>query len=256
MSISNCRLTPNDYFDHRWGSDEVNVERASPFTGGSRLIQMGLVGPETFLWQGIGFFVLGGLIGMVLAFTRGLGVLGLGIIGVFTGFFYTAPPFRLVRTGLGELLVGVNLGPLMVMGSAYVQTRKISWEAAVASLPVMLLIALVLWINQFQDMQADASVGKNHLVVRLGRRRAATVYGLLMLAVYLVLVAGVLFGGVTPFALLGLTTLPLAVKAYRVVRIHYDHPRELTAANVATIRTHLVTGLLITVEYVIQGAIG
>lgn len=245
----------NDYFDHTWGSDEVNTEFANPFTGGSRLIQMGLVKPKTFLWQGIGFFVIAALIGLVLTFTRGPWVLWLGIIGVFTGFFYTAPPIRLARTGLGELLVGLNLGPLVVLGSTYVQTQTVSWEPVIASLPVGLLIGLVLWINQFQDMQADGAVGKNHLVVRLGRRRAATVYGLLLAAVYLSLVGGVLFGGVTPFALLGLLTLPLAVKAYRVARVHYDHPKELVPANATTIQIHLLTGLLIALGYVVQGVV-
>jgi len=245
----------NDYFDHTWGSDEVNTEFANPFTGGSRLIQMGIVEPRVFLWQGLGFFAVGSLIGLALAITRGLWVLWLGFVGVFSGYFYTAPPFRLARTGLGELLIGLNFGPLMVLGSAYVQTQALSWEPVVASLPVMLLIALVVWINQFQDMRADAAVGKNHLVVRLGRRRATAVYGLLLAAVYLSLLAGVLFGGVAPSALLGLLTLPVAVRAYRVARVHYDHPRELAPANAATIQVHLWTGLLITLGYVIEGMV-
>jgi 1,4-dihydroxy-2-naphthoate octaprenyltransferase len=243
----------NDYFDHKWGSDEVNTEFANPFTGGSRLIQMGIVKPGVFLWQGIGFFVVGSLIGLVLTFTRGPWVLWLGLIGVFSGYFYTAPPFRLVRVGLGELLIGLCFGPLMVLGSYYTQTRTVAWEPVIASLPVAILIALVVWVNQFQDMRADASVGKNHWVVRLGRRRSALVYGLSLVAVYLSLLAGVLFGGVTPFALLGLLTLPIASKAYRVARAHYDDPRELTPANAATIQAHLLTGLLITLGYVIQG---
>ncbi len=243
----------NDYFDHTWGSDEVNTEFANPFTGGSRLIQMGIVKPEVFLWQGVGFFALGGLIGLALTLTRGLEVLWLGIVGVFSGYFYTAPPFRLVRTGLGELLIGLNFGPLMVLGSYFTQTGTLSWEPVIASLPVALLITLVVWINQFQDMRADAAVGKNHWVVRLGRRRAATAYGALLAMVYLSLAGGVLFGQVTPFALVGLLTLPLAVQACRVARIHYDHPKELVPANVGTIQIHLWTGTLITLGYVIQG---
>ena len=245
----------NDYFDHTWGSDEVNTEFASPFTGGSRLIQMGLVKPEFFLWQGIGFFVLGSLIGFFLAFTRSWALLWIGGIGVFCGYFYTAPPLRLVRSGVGELIVGACVGSLMVLGAYVVQTVTLDWEPVIAGLPVLLLGSLILWINQFQDAPADAAVGKNHWVVRLGRRRAAIVYGPLLAAVYLSLVAGILFDVVTPFALLVLLTLPIAVKAYRVARIHYDHPRELTPANAATIQMHLLTGLLIALGYVFQGVV-
>lgn len=245
----------NDYFDHTWGSDEVNTEFANPFTGGSRLIQMGLVKPKEMLWQGIALFVVGSLIGIFLAFTRSWAVLWLGIIGVFSGYFYTAPPFRLARTGLGELAIGLNFGPLMVLGAYVVQTKTLGWEPVIASLPVMLLIALVLWINQFQDMRADAAVGKNHLVVRLGRQRAATVYGALLALTFLSIVLGVALGGVTPFALMGLLTLPVAVKAYRVARVHYDHPSELVPANAAAIQIHLLTGLLIALGYVVQGIV-
>ncbi len=246
----------NDYFDHVWGSDEVNTEFANPFTGGSRLIQMGLVKPKEMLWQGIGFFVAGSLIGLFLAYTRSWAVLWIGLFGVFCGYFYTAPPFRLAGTGLGELVVGLCFGPLMVLGAYVVQTRTLAWEPVIASLPVMLLITLVLWINEFQDAPADAAVGKTHLVVRLGRRRATTVYGTLLAGVYLSLVAGVLFAGVTPFALVGLLTAPLAWKAYQVARVHYDHPQELVPANALTIRTHLLTGLLLALGYLIQGVIG
>ncbi len=245
----------NDYFDHKWGSDEINEEYANPFTGGSRLIQMGLVRPEEMLWQGIGFFVLGGLIGLFLAFTRSWAILWLGVIGVFCGYFYTAPPFRLARTGFGELLVGLCFGPLMVLGAYVVQTRQVAWEPVIAAIPVGILIALVLWINEFQDMKADAAVGKNHLVVRMGRRRAAVAYGVLLALTYLSIVGGILLDNVTPFALVGLLTVPLAVQAYRIARVHYDHPRELTPANALTIRIHLTTGLLLGLGYLIQGVV-
>ncbi|MBN1177726.1 MAG: 1,4-dihydroxy-2-naphthoate octaprenyltransferase [Anaerolineae bacterium] len=245
----------NDYFDHTWGSDEVNKEFINPFTGGSRVIQMGLVTPKEMLWQGIAFFVAASLIGLFLTFTRGLGVLWLGLIGVFFGYFYTAPPLRLVRTGIGELGVGLCLGPLTVLGAYYVQTQHMAWEPAIAALPVGLLVALILWINEFQDMPADAQVGKRHLVVRMGRKNGALAFGLLLAAVYLSILLGVLFVGVSPWALLGLLTAPLALKAYRVARVHYDHPQELVPANVLTIRTHLLTGLLLTLGYVVQGII-
>jgi len=243
----------NDYFDHRWGSDEVNTEFANPFTGGSRLIQMGLVRPEEMLWQGVGFFMLGGLIGLFLAFTRSWDILWLGIIGVFCGYFYTAPPVRLARTGFGELAVGLCFGPLMVLGAYIVQTGQRAWEPVVAAIPIGLLITLVLWINEFQDMRADAAVGKNHLVVRMGRRRGAAAYGVMLALTYLSILGGVLLDSVTPFALFGLLTIPLAVQAIRIARLHYDHPRELTPANALTIRIHLLTGLLLGLGYLLQG---
>jgi 1,4-dihydroxy-2-naphthoate octaprenyltransferase len=246
----------NDYFDHTWGSDEVNVEFANPFTGGSRLIQMGIVSPKTMLWQGLAFLAAGGLIGLFLAYTRGWTVLWLGLFGALTGYFYTAPPIRLVATGFGELFIGLDFGVLMVLGAYYTQATALSLEAAVASLPVALLIAAVLYINEFQDMQADQAVGKNQIVVRLGRRRATIGYGLLMIATYGSLILGVALAGVSPFALLGLLTVPLAWQAYRVAWANYDDPAALVPANAATIKNHMSTGLLMSLGYVVQLIVG
>jgi 1,4-dihydroxy-2-naphthoate octaprenyltransferase len=242
----------NDYFDHTWGSDEVNLEFVSPFTGGSRLIQMGIVSPKTMLWQGLAFLFCGCLAGLFLVFTRGTTVLWLGLFGVLTGFFYTAPPFRLVATGIGELFIGLDFGVLMVLGAYYTQATKLSLEAAVASLPVALLISAVLYINEFQDVTADQAVGKNQLVVRLGRRSAAIGYGLLMGLVYASLILGVVLAGVSPFALLGLLTVRLAWQGYRIARANYDDPVALAPANAATIKNHLLTGLLMSLGYVVE----
>jgi 1,4-dihydroxy-2-naphthoate octaprenyltransferase len=95
-------------------------------------------------------------------------------------------------------------------------------------------------------------VGKNQLVVRLGRRMAAIGYGLLMIATYSSLILGVLLAGVSPFALLGLLTVPLAWKAYHVARANYDHLPALLPANVATIKNHLFTGALLSLGYLAQ----
>jgi 1,4-dihydroxy-2-naphthoate octaprenyltransferase len=242
----------NDYFDHTWGSDEVNQEFASPFTGGSRLIQMGIVSPKTMLWQGLAFFLVGGIIGLFLAYTRGSWVLWLGLFGALTGYFYTAPPFRLVATGIGELFIALDFGVLMVLGAYYTQATEMSSEAAIASLPVAVLIAAILYINEFQDMKADQAVGKNQIVVRLGRRRAAIGYGLLMIVTYGSLILGVALAGVSPFALLGLLTAPLAWKAYRIARANYDNLPALMPANAATVKTHMFTGLLMSLGYLVQ----
>ncbi|HID86608.1 MAG TPA: 1,4-dihydroxy-2-naphthoate octaprenyltransferase [Anaerolineae bacterium] len=242
----------NDYFDHLSGNDEINVEFVRPFTGGSRMIQKGLLQPQEVLRGALIFFALGSIIGLYLACARGPVVLILGLIGLFSGFFYTAPPIFLARWGIGELVVGVNFGVLMTLGSYYVQTRALAWEPVVASIPVTLLIAGVLYINEFQDAPADQAVGKTHLVVRLGRRRAVVGYEIIMAATYLSIVLGVLTQLISPFALLGLLTLPIALKSVRTARVHYDEYLKLAPANAGTVMTHLLTGLLLSVGYLVD----
>jgi 1,4-dihydroxy-2-naphthoate octaprenyltransferase len=242
----------NDYFDHLSGNDEINVEFVRPFTGGSRMIQKGLLQPQEVLRGALAFFALGSLIGLYLTYAKGPVVLILGLIGLFSGFFYTAPPIYLARWGIGELIVGVNFGLLMTLGSYYVQTLTLAWEPVVASVPVTLLIAGVLYINEFQDTPADQAVGKTHLVVRLGRRRAVIGYEVIMTATYLSIILGALARLISPFALLGLLTLPMALKAMRTARVHHDEYLKLAPANASTVMTHMLTGLLLSVGYLVD----
>lgn len=84
----------NDFFDHLSGNDDINVDYVRPFSGGSRLIQQGLLSSFAVFAESMFFFMLGGIIGLDLAFTRGMLILILGVIGAASGFFYTAPPVR------------------------------------------------------------------------------------------------------------------------------------------------------------------
>jgi 1,4-dihydroxy-2-naphthoate octaprenyltransferase len=243
----------NDYFDHRSGNDAVNIDFVRPFTGGSRMIQKGLLSPGEVLAESLILFALGASIGLYLAWLRGPAVLWLGLIGVVSGFFYTAPPINVASRGLGEATIALNFGPLMCLGSYYVQSMRLGWEPVIAALPVGVLIGTVVYINEFQDSAADGAVGKRTLVVRLGLRRAARVYLLLLLLTYLLLLAGVLAGRVSAYALLGLASVPLAVGAGRTALLHYGDRLRLVPANSATILIHLSVGLLLALGYLLVG---
>lgn len=242
----------NDYYDHVSGNDEANTRFVRPFTGGSRMIQKGLLSPREVLTLGLVCFAVGSLIGLYLSFRVGKVILLLGAIGVLSGFFYTAPPLRLVSTGFGELLVGLNFGTLMTLGAFYVQTRWLTWEPVWASLPLALLIAAVLYINEFQDMEADSSVGKTHWVVRLGRARAVKGYAWILGLTYASILLGVLLRLTSPWTLLGLLTLPIAWKGYAVAKVFYDDYLKLAPANAATVMVHLLTGLLLSLGYILE----
>jgi 1,4-dihydroxy-2-naphthoate octaprenyltransferase len=241
----------NDYFDHLSGNDEINVGRAAPFTGGSRLIQDGKAQPWEILAASLVSLGLGAAVGAYLVAVTGWPILVLGVIGGATGFFYTAPPLKLGYRGMGEPFIFLDFGLLPVVGAYYVQTQSFSAGAAIAGACVGLLMTNVLWINQFQDAEADAAVGKRHWVVRLGRRASSRVHAAIFAATYVTLALGVLVEALPGWGLLGLLSLPLAAKASLTSLRHYDELDKLTPANVGTIMTHLVTSVLLAVGIVI-----
>ncbi|OGO05904.1 MAG: 1,4-dihydroxy-2-naphthoate octaprenyltransferase [Chloroflexi bacterium RBG_13_56_8] len=247
----------NDYFDHVAGTDDVN-ETLTPFSGGSRVIQEGVVTARQVLVASLACYAVGIAIGLYLAVTRGWPVLWLGLIGVFLAFFHNAPPVRIynIAPGLGELAVGIGCGPLVVMGTYYVQAQQLPLEAILVSIPVGCLIAAVLYINEFPDIEADRIAGKKTVPVVVGRRRAVVGYIALIIASYASILVGALLG-IFPYTLLiALLGVPLAFRAIRgAQRFHSDTP-QLIPVMAATIQLHLMTGVLLCAGYVIAGVLG
>jgi 1,4-dihydroxy-2-naphthoate octaprenyltransferase len=241
----------NDYYDHKTGNDEINTN-LTPFSGGSRVIQNGLVPPKHMLIGSFLFFGLGSIIGLYLnAVTPGNLILFLGIFGFLSGFLYTFTPILIGYRGWGEFLVGLNLGTLAIIGAYYVQAHTLSWAVFWVSLPIGFLVAAILYINQFPDYEADKAVNKRHWVVRLGKKKAVYGYYFLISATYLVIVGSVIFGVVTPFALVSFLTLPLAIGAIKILRVNYDRIAELIPAQAKTVQMHLLVGLLLSLGFVV-----
>ena len=254
----------NDYFEFKSGND-LQVRHQNPFAGGGRILTAGLIRPSTHLIVSTSCLILGSLIGFYLIFALGLYQLfWFGLIGVISTYFYVGPPFKLAYRGVGEFLVGLNFGPVMTLGSYYVQTGSLASATVplLASIPVGLLIAAVLWINEFPDMDADKAVGKKTLVLRLGYLRSVAVYvGLLATSYFLLLLYAVLkvfiSFPITSFATLtALFSLPFALKAVRILRANYKDPHAIIPANANTIILHLAFGLLAIVGFVIGGLAG
>jgi 1,4-dihydroxy-2-naphthoate polyprenyltransferase len=247
ISLHISANTFNDYFDWRSGTDKANNAYFMPYSGGSRSIELGLISEQKLLfvaWIALGVAALAGLPFLLL---RGPGLLLFGLAGALSAYYYTAPPLRLAsRKGLGELVVGLNFGPLMTAGTVFAITGQLSWLDFFVGLPIGLLTTAILWINQFPDMEADAETGKHNLVVVLGKERARWGYVLLMVTAFGSALSGVLLGYLPITALLMLAGIPLAVYATRILFQHYAE-RSLIKANSTTILLQMVSGLLLAV---------
>jgi 1,4-dihydroxy-2-naphthoate octaprenyltransferase len=178
--------------------------------------------------------------------------LALGLIGVFSGFFYTNGPFYLAKRGLGEFFVGLNFGILVTHGSFYVQTQQFNFEVFLISIPITVLIIAILFINEFPDYTADGRVGKRTLVVRIGRKKAVYGYFILMSLVYITIIIPAIYGITSLFSLLGLLSIPFAIKGVYHIRRNYDSSFDLIPANGSTIFCFLTTGLLLIIAYIFE----
>jgi 1,4-dihydroxy-2-naphthoate octaprenyltransferase len=237
----------NDYFDFRSGLD-LRTQR-TPFSGGSGVLPQGLMRPGQALGLGLAAFALAVPIGAYFVWAKGLALLPLLVLGAVAVFFYTTC-FQRIGYGLAELIAGLGLGALPVVGITFVNLGAYDPRAAFASVPSGLLVMNLLLMNEFPDRAADATVGRRTLPVQIGWHGAAIVYTAALALTYLWIVAGVILRFFTPWAGLALATLPLGAIAAASLFGTIEQPRLLRGlgANVVVV---LVTQLLMAAGLVI-----
>ena len=240
----------NDYYDALNGTDAQNTDRIFPFTGGSRFIQNGVL--TVSQTARFGFALLFGvmLAGLWLMAHSAPQLLYVGLAGLFIGWAYSAPPFRLNSRGLGELCVAAGFLAITV-GTDFVQRKGFAAAPFIAGLSYALLVTNLLYINQFPDRTADTAAGKLHWVARLPVQQARWGYVLIVALAYAWLLSSVLLGWLPMFALLALLALPLSVQAARLLLRHAAHPQQLGDAIKLTITALMAHGALLSVGLIL-----
>jgi 1,4-dihydroxy-2-naphthoate octaprenyltransferase len=233
----------NDYYDAR-GSDPINV-RLTPFSGGSRVIQDGELKAVTILMMAIFFFAVALVAAIWLTYMGRPMVFLIGLLGLFAGWAYSAPPFQLMSRGWGEGVIFFAFGPLITLGAYYVMSGNMTLEAFVVGIPQGFLITGVIWINEFPDYQADKQAGKNNLVVRLGLGVSRSLYCLIMLLSFLFIIVLISIWGLSYLTLIAFASFPLTFKAMKIAWKEYLSHERLIPAQALTVQTVLAQGLLL-----------
>lgn len=208
----------NDYSDARRGAD--SEDRLGPV----RVTAGGLMPPRRVL---VGTYVAFGIAvaaGLYLVAITGPELLLVGIASIAAGVLYTGGPRPYGYEGLGELFVFLFFGVVAVVGSYYVQAERLPWEAFALSVPVGLLAAAILVVNNIRDADTDRRVGKRTLAVRLGRERARRLFAAMLAVSYLTVIAIPLAGGLSWWVALPLASLPLVPPLWRTVAERTDGP--------------------------------
>jgi 1,4-dihydroxy-2-naphthoate octaprenyltransferase len=237
-----------EVYDFDSGADQAVTDAdRSPFSGGKRVLVDGLLTVRETWAIAIAGYAICIAVGLAIVLLREPAVLWLGLAGVALAFFYHAPPLKLSYRGWGEAAVFVAYGPLICAGTYLVMTRTLPAWVPWLALPLGVLIAAFLWINEFPDYRADAGAGKRTLVVRLGRARAARMFTWLVAAAFVLLPVSLAFG-VPAGALGGLIAVVPAAGAVRILRAHPEDTQRIVPAQAKT--------LLAFVAYAVGAAAG
>ena len=168
----------NDYYDFIRGAD--TAERVGP----QRAVAAGLVRPETMRRAMVAVFVASFGVGLGLIAWGGPWLLGVGVASIACGICYTGGPWPLAYLGLGDIFVFIFFGLVAVGGTYCVQVGRLTADAVLAGVPVGLLAANILVVNNYRDVETDAVANKRTLVVRFGRAAARAQFNLSLLVAF------------------------------------------------------------------------
>ena len=237
----------NDYYDVKSGVDfkgvSTGIYRPHP------LLEDKLTSRQV-MTEAIVLYAVATGIGLYLAASRGWPLLTIGMIGVFASITYTAPPFKYKYIALGELSVFLMWGPLMVVGSYFIQSQAFSSSAVFISIPFGILVALVLLANNIRDISHDRSKGIRTLPIIIGERNGLRLYSTLVILAYAGIIGMSIAGPLYLWTLIVVLSLPLALKLIR--QMMQKIPAD---ADAQTAKLDTAFGILLVVSLVLEGIV-
>ena len=238
----------NDYYDVKNTVDRVGAPTARyrPHP-----LLTGTIGGRDFLIVTVMLYGLVILIVSYFTLIRGPLILLLTALGLFASVFYTASPVAFKYKALGEPVVFLVWGPLMVSGSYYTITGIFSIEAMLASIPIGILVLLVLLANNIRDIEYDRLVVKATIAILLGAKRSLTLYAALLEATYASTIVLVILHVFSVYSLAALFTVPIAAGLVRRFSVKVPD-----TADPETARLALLFGLLLLAGELISISLG
>jgi 1,4-dihydroxy-2-naphthoate octaprenyltransferase len=236
----------NDYSDARRGAD--TEDRLGPV----RVTAGGLVPPRQVLVATYVSFGLAVLFGVYLVAVAGPELLAVGAASILAGVLYTGGPRPYGYDGLGELFVFLFFGIVAVSGSYFVQVKTLHWQAFALAVPVGLLATAILAVNNIRDLETDRRAGKRTLAVRLGRAHARMLFVVIVAGAFVTAQIPWIVGSLSPWLVLTLLAIPLAIPVVRAVRTRTDGP-SLNAALAGSGKLQLAFCILLAAGVIASG---
>jgi 1,4-dihydroxy-2-naphthoate octaprenyltransferase len=237
----------NEYFDCRSGLDYRT--RRTPFSGGSGAIPSGLLTLHEALGLGIVCFILIVPIGLFFTLVKGWMLIPLLVLAMLLIVLYSP---LILKMNYPEWSPGLGLGILPVMGAYFVHTGEYTLTAFIASMPSYFLVHNLLLLNEFPDVEADVTVGRRTLPIAFGKKRAAVVFSLFVVLVYLWIVGAVALQYMPAFTLLALLTLPIAIQVIKG-SFRFDDREAFLPVMMKNVQLVLMTQALIAAGYILGG---
>jgi len=236
----------NDYWDFKRGID-TETQRTK-MSGGTGVLPEGLLQPNQVYRAGLGFLIIGALIGSYFVIIDGIVIGMILTFAVVSIYFYST---KIVDSGLAEIFVAIK-GTMIVLGTYYIQTLEINLTAIMGGIFIGVLSSLVLFITSFPDFEADKAKGRKTLVISVGKQKATSVFWIFPIAVYSILISGVFYEIFPIYCIISIGMFPLIIKAGFLLKQNFDNIDKLIPVMSYTITFSRITGALFVIGFLLN----
>jgi len=239
----------NEYFDAKEGGDRIFAKSQEPRTKSRNMTLCHMPFALSPFLFALCSLLLAFVIGFYLTLKIGWPILLFSFLGFLGAYFYVGPPIRWAYRGFGELVIALCYGPFMVLGSYYLQTKRIDFEPFFVSLILGLVLFCLALLNEIPDYYQDRLVGKKNLVARLGKKRAVKLFSFGLFCLYSLLGLGIARHIVPLWGITSFFLIPWLIKSLKVIEENYDSPRLFLSAINTNIIAYLVIVLTLGIGY-------
>ncbi len=240
----------NNYFDYKSRIDARTTK--TPFSGGVSILVEGKMKPATAFGVGLLCLTGAGVIGMYFLARQFYPLFPILLYGLVAICLYT-PVFSRIHA-LSEIVAGTGFG-FMGLGAYVTQAGVVDAAGIAVLVPVSILVGLLLFLNEFPDVEADKAAGRRHVVILVGRKASAWIYVIFLAATYLSVLLSVAVRAAPLAVLVSLITIPIAYKAMRIVLKNYDRVPELVPALGLNVTVIFSTIALLAVGFLVSAYI-
>jgi len=236
----------NDYWDFKRGID-TQTQRTK-MSGGTGVLPEGLLQPNQVYRAGLGFLIIGALIGSYFVIIDGIVIGMILAFAVVSIYFYST---KIVDSGLAEIFVAIK-GTMIVLGTYFIQTLEINLTTIMGGIFIGLLSSLVLFITSFPDFEADKAKGRKTLVISVGKQKATIVFWIFPIVIYSILISGIFYEIFPIYCIISIVMFPLIIKAGLLLKQNFDNINKLIPAMSYTITFSRITGALFVLGFLLN----
>jgi len=236
----------NDYWDFKRGID-TQTQRTK-MSGGTGVLPEGLLQPNQVYRAGLGFLIIGALIGSYFVIIDGIVIGMILAFAVVSIYFYST---KIVDSGLAEIFVAIK-GTMIVLGTYFIQTLEINLTTVLGGIFIGVLSSLVLFITSFPDFEADKAKGRKTLVISVGKQKATFVFWIFPIVVYSILLAGIFYKIFPIYCIISIVMFPLIIKSGLLLKQNFDNINKLIPAMSYAITFSRITGALFVLGFLLN----